>query len=261
MSNIFQDVVNDAKGVEQRFLGSDYPYWKNIRPPSDLGMSSAGNLNTLGKDINGLIAYVEVLVSGNGEASATGGPLGNKFFLNTGGKCNSNSDASGSPVLQDRYIYINNVPSGNIPFVSSGMGTNFSDFKGLIPGVMSNLNVLNPYEIMQSFMEGTTPQCQEITMQTIGPTPPPTSLPTNAQGSETHYVSLADIGNMDACSFSDGKNPVTGRTCKETFEPMSEEKYYAPILIYDPIAYLYFFSLGALAIYIIYCLTCRKRSM
>ena len=264
MSNIFQDVVNDAKGVEQKLLGPDYPYWKNIRAPSDLGMSSAGNLDTLGKDINGLIAYVEVLVSGSGEASATGGPLGNKFFLNPGGKCNSNSDASGNPILQDRYIYINNVPSGNIPFVSSGMGTNFSDFKGLIPGVMSNLNVLNPYTIMQSFMEGTTPQCQEIKMQTIGPTPPPTSLPTNAQGSESPYVSLADIGNMDACSFSNGTNPVTGRTCKESFEPMSEEKtkdeYYTPVLIYDPIAYLYFFSLGAIAIYIIYCLTCRKRS-
>jgi hypothetical protein len=99
-------------------------------------------------------------------------------------------------------------------------------------------------------------------MQTVGPTPPPTSLPANARGQETHYVALADIGNMDACSFSDRKNPVTGRTCVEAFsneEEVKEYKYYSPIFIYDPVAYLYFFSLGAVAIYILYCLTCRKR--
>lgn len=262
MSNIFQDVVNDISAVEQKFLGPDYPYWKNIRSPSEIGMTSDGNLGALGKDVNGLISYVELLVSGNGDASATGGPLGNRFFLNTGGQCNSNLDASGNAVLQDRYIYIDNIPQGNIPFISSGMGVNFSEFKGLIPGTISNMNVLNPYALLQSFMEGTEPKCQQITMQTVGPTPPPTSLPANARGQETHYVALADIGNMDACSFSDRKNPVTGRTCVEAFsneEEVKEYKYYSPIFIYDPVAYLYFFSLGAVAIYILYCLTCRKR--
>jgi hypothetical protein len=109
MSNIFQDVVNDISAVEQKFLGPDYPYWKNIRSPSEIGMTSDGNLGALGKDVNGLISYVELLVSGNGDASATGGPLGNRFFLNTGGQCNSNLDASGNAVLQDRYIYIDNL--------------------------------------------------------------------------------------------------------------------------------------------------------
>jgi hypothetical protein len=259
MSNIFQDVLKDATGVEQNLLGPDYPYWKNIKNPQALGMSSNGSLSTMAKDIDGLIQYVQVLVTGGG-ASTTGGPLGNKFFLQTGGKC---TDVNTKQEV-DRYIYVNNIPMGNVPFISSGLDTNFSDFKGLIPGTMSNLNVLNPYAILGAFTSGSTPQCQEITMQTIGPTPPPTSLPTNAQGTETHYVSLVDIGNMDACSFSDGKNPVTGRNCKESFETMledrSEEKYYAPVLIYDPIAYLYFFSLGAVAIYIVFCLTCRKRS-
>lgn len=267
MSNIFQQVLTDATGVQQKLLGPDYPYWKNIKSPSQIGMSSDGNLGALGRDVSGLISYVEVLVSGGGNASVPGRPLGNKFFLKTGGQCNSNPDASTDPVLVDRYIYINNVPEGNIPFISSGMGVNFSEFKGLIPGAMSNMNVLNPFAIMQSFMEGTNPQCKSITMQTIGPTPPPTSLPVNAVSSETHFVSLGDISNIDACSFSNRINPVTGRRCSEAFENATinknneEKKEKENILTYmpnDPVVQLYFASLGILAIYILYCLTSRK---
>ena len=44
---------------------------------------------------------------------------------------------------------------------------NFSDFKGLVPGAMGNLNVLNPFAIMQSFLSGATPPCQELTLETI----------------------------------------------------------------------------------------------
>ena len=86
-----------------------------------------------------------MLVSGGGKASATGQPLGNKFFLKTGGKCTDKS--TGQDV--DRYIYINNVPVGNIPFISSGAGVNFSEFKGLIPGTISNLNAFNPIKVRQ----------------------------------------------------------------------------------------------------------------
>jgi len=266
MSNVFQNVLSDAQGVEQKLLGPDYPYWKNINSPSAIGMSSNGSLSALGSDINGLIAYVEVLVSGSGNASATGGPLGNRFFLNTGGQCNANPDASGNPMLADRYIFIDNVPSGNIPFISSGMGVDFSEFKGLIPGAMSNLNVLNPFEIMQSFMEGSTPQCQKITMQTVGPTPPPTSLPVNAQGTETQYVSLTDISNMDPCSFPNGQNPVTKKTCNEGFKTMRKRRSYPTSLSHfshsipkDRFLQMYFVSLGVLAIYVLYCLTIRAK--
>ena len=87
MSNIFQDVLTDAKGVEEKLLGPTYPYYKNIRTPSDIGMSDRGTLPQMSRNINGLIQYVELLVSGNSQASATGGPLGNKFFLQTGAKC------------------------------------------------------------------------------------------------------------------------------------------------------------------------------
>ena len=163
MSNIFEEVLKDAKGVEEKLLGPTYPYYKNINEPSKIGMSDKGTISALGKNINGLIAYVDVLVTGQGDASATRNPLGNKFFLKTGAKC---KDIATEEEV-DRYIYVNNIPQGNIPFLSSGMGVNFSTFRGLIPGTMSNLSVLNPFNILRSFLSGSTPDCQEISMQTV----------------------------------------------------------------------------------------------
>jgi hypothetical protein len=143
----------------------------------------------------------------------------------------------------DRYIYIDNVPTGNIPFISQGLGVNFSEFKGLIPGAMGNLNVLNPFAIMRAFSSGSTPPCQELTMQTIDVN--------NNQSSETHYVTLADIGNMDPCTFSNGHNPVTNANCQETFKT-GVGKDAAPVMSDDPLDQLYFASLATIGIYILY---------
>jgi hypothetical protein len=243
MSNLFQEILTDVQGVEDRLLGPAYPYYKNIKTPSQIGMSDKGTIQQMAKNIDGLIQYVEVLVSGDSNASATGKPLGNKFFLKTGAKCaaiDTCTDPSNVSTCQqvDRYIYIDNVPSGNIPLISSGLGVNFSEFKGLIPGAMGNLSVLNPFGIMQAFLSGSTPPCQQLTMQTISTT--------NATSTETNYVTLTDINNMSPCIFSDGKNPVSGKSCVETFE---NKEIGIPD---DPLAQVYFASLGVLGLLIFY---------
>ena len=248
MSNIFQEVLTDVEGVEQKLLGPSYPYYQNIKTPSQIGMGTNGTMQQIGQDINGLIQYVELLVTGNSQASATGGPLGNKFFLQTGAKCAavdncSNPNDASTCQSVDRYIYVDNVPVGNIPFISSGLGVNFSEFKGLIPGAMGNLNVLNPFAIMRAFMSGSNPPCQEITMQTIDVN--------NNASSETNYVTLTDIQSMDPCTFSNGKNPVTGASCQETFQT-GVGKDAMPVMSDDPLDQLYFASLGLIGIYILY---------
>lgn len=235
MSNLFQEVLSDAKGVEKKLLGPTYPYYKNVKTPSQLGMSDEGTIQQMGKDIDGLVSYVELLVSGNSSASKTGKPLGNKFFLKTGAKCLAQEtchDASGCKQV-DRYIYVDNVPNGSIPFISSSSGITFTDFEGLIPGAMGDLEVFNPFGLMRAFLTGATPKCEKIKMQVINNK--------NDISHESHYVTLTDIGDMDACSFPDGKNPVTKVKCKEAFQ-MPE----------DPMAQLYFASLGVLGIYIVY---------
>ena len=239
MSNLFQEVLSNAKGVEEKLLGPDYKYYNQIKTPGEIGMSSNGDLGALARDINGLTQYVEVLVTGNSNASKTGRPLGNKFFLQTGAKCKA---PNGQDV--DRYIYVNNVPSGNIPFISSGMGTNFSEFKGLIPGTMSNLNVLNPFAIMQGFMAGTSPACQEVTFQTIDVN--------NNASQETRYIALMDLQNMDPCGMPGNVNNYSNpsRRCKESFENKTLNP--APVdFPKDPIVQLYFAGLSALGIYVL----------
>jgi hypothetical protein len=243
MSNMFQEVLSNAKAAEEKYMGPAYPYYKYIKTPTELGMSDKGSLSQMGKNIDGLIDYVELLVSGKSKASATGKPLGNKFFLKTGGKCTDKSTEQ----EVDRYIYINNVPQGNIPFISSGTGVNFSDFKGLIPGTISNLNAFNPMEMFQAFLSGSKPDCQELTMETIDIY--------NNRSTESHFVTLVDINNMDPCSFQDKTNPLTGDKCKETFSNltnMDEQCYTCYKIPKDPIAQAYFASLGVLGIYILY---------
>lgn len=237
---------------QKSLTGGDYPYWKNIKSPDQLGMSDKGTFEVMGKDVNGIISYVDLLVSGKSKASATGGPLGNKYFLNTGASCLD--DKTKKEV--DRYIYINNVPKGNIPFISYGLGTNFKDFKGLIPGTMGNLNTLNPLTLIQEFSQGTMPKCKNITLETIDNN--------NKKFKETHYISVSDLKVMDPCDFPDKKNPETKQKCKELFTNMltneTESGDDFPLTLpNDPIVKIYFAGLGILGMYIIYRLMEKNR--
>ena len=249
MSNIFDQAASSAVGVEERLLGPTYNYAKNINSPEQLGMSERGSMQQLGKNIMGLVAYVQLLVEGGGDASKSGRPLGNKFFLQTGGKCldvNTKQDA-------ERYIYINNVADGSIPLISNAAGVQFSEFRGLIPGVLSDANVLNPFAILGSFMAGSKPDCQEITMEVLDNN--------NVSNTQTHHVALADVANILPCSFRDGKNPVTGMPCTMAFQNMkkSSQDYSELNMPEDPIVQLYFICLSILGIYVLYRIIEKKR--
>jgi hypothetical protein len=263
--NIFKEVLTDAKAAKHKYFGDEYPYYKYIKTPEELGMSSKGSLKVLGKDIDGLIEYVNVLVTGKSEASKTGKPLGNKFFIKTGAKCSDSVTGE----EKDRHVYINNVPMGNIPFISSGMGVNFSEFRGLLPGTISNLNAFNPAGLFQAFLEGSKPKCQEITMETI-------DIDNNIS-TETQYVTLVDIRNMDPCGFKNKKNPITSQKCKETFQNIFYDDADADMNIdmddfdtsnlnyfkipNDYLSQLFFISFGIFGIYLLHKLLQKNKMM
>jgi hypothetical protein len=234
--NFFEEVLDDVKGVEQRILGPDYQYWKQIKSPSQMGMSSNGSISTIAADVGGLINYVEVLVTGNGQASATGGPLGNKFFLKTAATCKDKK----SKKIVDRYVYVNNVPDGSIPFISSGMNVNFGEFKGLVPGTLSNVSALNPMLIFQAFMTGSQPECEEITLETIDVN--------NNKGTETRHVTTTDLKNMNPCDFKPlyNTNPITGQACREAFTNRKSSKTPDDLLVK-----LFYASIGVLGVYLL----------
>jgi len=239
MSNFFEEVLDDVHGVEEKILGPDYQYWKQIKSPKQMGMSTKGSLSAIANDVDGLINYVELLVSGGGDASKTNGPMGNKFFLKTAATCKDK--ASGQVV--DRYIYINNVPDGTIPFISGAMGTNFSDLEGLIPGTLGNISALNPMLIFQSFMSGSQPECQEITLETIDVK--------NNKGTESRHVTTVDLKNMNPCDFKPtlDKNPISGKSCREGFSNRKIGKIPDDFLVK-----LFYASLGIFGVYLLICI-------
>lgn len=245
MSNIFEDVMGDLNSLEDELLGPSYNYSDQIKSPDKMGMSGKGTMSTLSKDISGLTSYVELLVTGKSNASKTGKPLGDKFFLETGAQCKDTD--TGEKVT--RSIYINNVPDGDIPFISSGMGTNFSDFEGLIPGIMSNLAQINPLEILQSFMLGSEPDCTLTKLQTIDSN--------NNKSYESKYLTTLDIQNMNACWFPDNKNPVTKAKCSETFTTLHDSQIKSDDKL-DLVTNIYIGSLGLFGLYLFYNILRKK---
>jgi hypothetical protein len=195
MSNFFTEILNGPKKLTKSFLGQDYNYKEHIKSPQEMGMSSDGTMSAIASNVGGLISYVELLVAGGGKATkgGDGGPLGDKFFLKTGGQC--------TDILTDRkvdrYIYIDNVPDGSIPFITSGInGVKLDSMKGLVPGVLTNMSRIEPTKIFGAFMMGAEPKCIEVTKKTIDEN--------GRHSSESHHLIKPDIAAM-----SDGKNDFT----------------------------------------------------
>lgn len=208
MSDIFSSVLNDASSIEQEFLGPDYEYHKKIKTPSQMGMGTRGSFKQIGTDISGLVDYVEVLVTGRSRAQTKRTPLGNRFFLKTGAQCKDNNGK-----LQDRYVYVNNIPDGNIPLLSSALDTNFTEFEGLVPGAIEKMNDLNPMHFMRAFMAGSEPKCTNVTLSTV-------DVNDNASF-DSRFLADFDINDINPCVFKDKINTLTRKKCREGFTSMS----------------------------------------
>jgi hypothetical protein len=138
--------LSSGQDVETEILGPDYSYANAINGPSSLGVGSDGSFGQLGSNASAVAYYVEALITGNP-------PLGNQYFVNTGGTCTAPDGST-----QSRYNYINNMSSGAaaLPAAMSELG---SDFNGLIPGIADDIEGLNPLHLFSSLMVDATPPC------------------------------------------------------------------------------------------------------
>ena len=184
---------NKKKGGSQ-LTGIDFNYSSAIRTPSELGMSSSGNMNALAADIAGLINYTEVLVSGTGRAIK--GKLGNQYFLKTLAKCNLGGRET------DRYLYIDNVPSGNVSFGGVSLTGGRSSLRGLVPGMIENIGKINPLSMFQAFSEG-TPDCIRCPRRICPVTTGKSNLPISK--SDYNEISKLELHEITICEK--GINP------------------------------------------------------
>jgi hypothetical protein len=242
--NLFQEVIDDVQQVENNLIGPAFPYYQQIKTPGEINMSNAGTTTAIDNNIKGLGSYVDVLISGTGSATWMAPPLGNKYFMQTGAQC---MDTSTNQQVT-RSIYLNNVPTGNISvnLGSTALGNTSSGFNGLIPGAIDDLNVLNPYSLMQAFLTPNPAPCQAVTLETID---------INGVSSEqTAFLTNIDIQNMDPCEFLPGSgiNPVTGESCSEGFTQKKQKMKKYKVYPKDIVAQIYFTGLACVGLYIFY---------
>jgi hypothetical protein len=225
-----------------------YSYLKFIKAPSEMGMSDAGNLPTIEKDINGLIAYVELLVDGASPASKAqnNGPLGNQFFVQTNATCTAK--VNGIPTSVVRSIYVNNIPRGGI---DAAPGANLPEFRGLIPGMMSGMEALDPSRMAESISNAGTPDCVSVTLNVMDSSY--NTVPS------TNYITVSDAKYIDPCSFTACLNPITNGECKgkkQGFANRSELLFSE--IENDYASQLFLISTGILSIYILHLLLKNK---
>ena len=146
-NSLWSDISNGASNAQTDLMGPSYSYSDNIPGPSSLGIGSAGTFGQLGTNLSGIGTYVSTLIDGDP-------PLGNQFFVNTGGTCTAPDGST-----QSRYNYINNKPDASslLPASMSEIG---SGMNGLIPGVIGDIEGLNPMYMMSALMADSSPQCE-----------------------------------------------------------------------------------------------------
>jgi hypothetical protein len=210
----------DGLAALDKIMGPSYDYAGHIKSPTEMGMNAKGTFPQLADNVSGLLGYVDLLIGGkcslgncaskllnNDDGSYAGEypyPLGNQFFLDTPVKCKdiaTNKDVT-------RSIYVNNIPDGRIPMVSDMTGASFDDFKGIMPGIMSNIAQINPMQILMAFVTGTSSACQMVTMPTMDVNDNP--------GTDQRYITNGDIEAMPDSWFTGG---VPSKSSYDTTDP------------------------------------------
>ena len=252
-------------------MGPAYFPSKDIKSPSEMKMSGKGKMSTIARNVKGLIAYNDILVSGSSKATKPKyAPLGNKFFLETIAQC----EPKGGGDNVTRWLYVDNVPDGNISVLNDmGIKMDASSFKGLIPGMVSSLSRLNPIPMAQSLASGGDNTCQKVRLK-VGDTGSTKNWKSDrARNYETHYVLNSDIKKINPCNFRKKKgkrrNIITKKRCTEKFG--SSRSMHDPNAVYNVPAIveidrrtaflqLYYLFVLVVGFYIIY-RTLRKKNI
>jgi len=152
------------------FLGEDFDYIGAFNNPRDCSpgpcMGEGGD--KIMDNLKGTLKYGNALLFHSDSddlrrVQKNSGVLGNKYFINSGVDCET---PEGDTV--SRHIYVDNRPTGNIPFINQLVGDGGLP-KGLIPGLLSNVERLNPVKLLNALVPevGDAAKCKERTVTEI----------------------------------------------------------------------------------------------
>ena len=245
------------------FMGPSYNYVHHIASPTDMNLKVTGNMWDFGNDIAAIGDYIAVLIAGESRANNYPyRPLGDSFFLPTVATCTDvNADSSNNQV--QRSIYVNNIPTGNVPMLSGIAGEDFRDFRGLIPGIAQNLEDLNPIAFARQLFAGGSPDCQHVVLPTIDSS----GEVIDASG----YITNVDLSILDPCAITgaggkwsnwtkDSLNPkvdcgdgIDKGECKcyQAFQNMNPTPNISDIFNEKNLTEIYVIILGILGLYLL----------
>jgi hypothetical protein len=191
-------------------VNNNYDYVKYIKTPKELGITVGDSLSNVENGVAGIFSYVKLLVEGKSNASKTGEPLGNKYFLETEQNCiNQNTNQK-----VKRSLYFDNVPTGTIGILQD-TGDELSEFKGLVPGAIEDVMAIGKIDFFSAFTEIGVPKCLPVKLKTIDIN--------NKKGMDTQYIAISDIEAISPCNFGTKTNPVNGAVCTRQGFTVSEE--------------------------------------
>jgi len=146
---VWAKLSSTPESTSNDILGPDYSYSDNIPGPTSLGVGSNGSIGQLFTNVDAATQYIKIMITGDP-------PLGNQYYVNTGGTCVA-SDGS----TQSRMNYINNKATGQdlVPQSMNELSFITSDLNGLIPGVVGDIEGLDPLYLFNAMTADGSPSC------------------------------------------------------------------------------------------------------
>ena len=150
LNSLWNDIDQGASNVSTDILGPYYSYSDNIQGPVSKGVGSNGTFGQIFTNLGAATDYVKVMITGDP-------PLGNAYYVNTGGTCVAPDGST-----QSRYNYINNVSTGSnlVPQSLNELSFISSDLNGLIPGIVGDIEGLDPLYLFNALTADGNPPCQ-----------------------------------------------------------------------------------------------------
>ena len=125
----WKDVNSGNAKNNTSIVGPTYSYTDNLPTPTSMGVGDGGSFGQLYTNLGATTKYIGIMTAGDK-------PLGDSYFINTGGTCTAPDGSTRS-----RMNFVNNVSNG------------------LLPGVLSDIGGLNPSYLFTAMSSDATPAC------------------------------------------------------------------------------------------------------